>query len=71
MFQAPDTEEPSFSFLINISSGVKTKEALEFKTQKTSAEKRKAVKMKLKKKQVLYIYIGSDYSKTTARLQIS
>ena len=82
MFQAPDTEEPLFSFLISINNGAKTKEALEFKTKKTSAERRKAVldgktfggktvRMKLKKKQVLYIYIGSDYAKTTARLQIS
>jgi len=82
MFQAPDTEEPFFSFLISINSGTKTKESLEFKTKKTSAERRKAildgktfggktVRMKLKKNQVLYIYIGSDYPKTTARLQIS
>lgn len=81
MFQAPDSEEPSFSFLISINNGANTKEALEFKTKKTSAERRKAVldgksfngktvRMRLKKNQVLYIYIGSDYAKATARLQI-
>ena len=81
MFQAPDSEDPAFSYLISIKNGTKVKEALELKTQKTSAAKRKAVadgktfsgktvKMRLKKGQAVYIYVGSDYTKMTARLQI-
>ena len=82
MFQAPDTDDPDFSYLINITKSGKTKEALEYKTQKATKEKKsavaagqtfggKTVRMRLKKGQVLYIYIGSDYTKTTAKLQIS
>lgn len=81
MFQAPDSDDPAFSYLITIKSGTKVKEALELKTQKTSAVRRKAVadgktfsgktvKMRLKKGQAVYIYVGSDYAKMTARLQI-
>ncbi|MBR0398777.1 MAG: hypothetical protein IJI10_10985 [Eubacterium sp.] len=81
MFQAPDSDDPAFSYLISIKNGTKVKEALELKTRKTSAAKRKAVadgktfsgktvKMRLKKGQAVYIYVGSDYKKMTARLQI-